>query len=462
MSFLPIPLPVNNDDSDMVVLHVVGSTTNNSLSSVKNLNSNTNESASGHFQSTESINTINTIYPRIFDEKKEKKKSIESESVVQRLPSVDQRLPAVDHRLPAIDHRLPSIDHRLSSIDQTAIDKIKTTEDTSHNHDSALNIDKEKKDLTDSTNTDSTNTDSTNTIKKTPRVEKSCTGISRSMLAAMICLTIALPHIVYSGMSIYSNKDTRLDSNYFVNITNIVLTPVSKFNLKWQYEGMIEDTDKKLHSLSLKHYCGTFKSYYTTLEYDSILVNTCEKGRKYDKNYDENNLYIKDHTGKNTFIGNLHANDAINRGVLLIKSIKSTKDDKNVAYFFRNSSSIIYEDIYLKNSSDRNGSDIYRIKRGGFPVPSFLQIIKLNQSDISIEDVLVLIGAQTFSGVGRNDVCNQISLAGFVIGLFGVIISCCFCCYASNKYFKVALVGHEFARKLTRRFTKKQMNEQIN
>jgi hypothetical protein len=264
-----------------------------------------------------------------------------------------------------------------------------------------------------------------------------------SAIVLVFSIGIMLPQCFFSARTVYSD----VVPCSFDNVTTIKLDG-GRFKFHWGYSGFVDvnrtnisNTSNALNTLNtlntsfvdrlnlnLQLYCGTFKSYYTILECNGNLVSTAEyKILTY-----EQETIVKDNTGKETYTGTSgsYANTiknnygGANYGIKLLKTGKT--------YDF-SGSSLFSVDVVVK---DEKGRSIYSVKRDKFPIPSYLEIKQLNTTDYPIQDLLVLVGAQTFynmgDGDGKNkssDICNGLCLAGFIIGLMFLVFSLLYIIY---------------------------------
>lgn len=237
---------------------------------------------------------------------------------------------------------------------------------------------------------------------------------------------IMLPQCIFSTSSIYSDV---VMSCSFDNVTTIRLEG-GRFKFHWGYSGSIDvnrtssanvsNIDRL--NLNLQLHCGSFKSYYTVLECNDNLVSTAE----YKIVTFKQETKVKDSRGEETYTGSSgsYASTVKNNFGGTNYGVKSLKTGKTYGF---SGSSLFSVDVVVK---DEGGRDIYSVKRDKFPKPSYLEIKQLNTTDYPIQDLLVLVGTQTFHNMGdgdsknkSSDICNGLCMAGFIIGLTFVVFS---------------------------------------
>jgi hypothetical protein len=235
-----------------------------------------------------------------------------------------------------------------------------------------------------------------------------------------------LPIIIFSGQPLYTNENPECS---FDNVTEINMNGGISFN--WAFSGSV-NASGKIMNLDMQIYCGTFKRFLTTLRCNGNLVaTTYYKFITYVQQ-----SYTMDYAGNNVFSGDSgsYANTIKNNFGSANYGIVSTKTGKTVATFTGSSWMNVDVEVF-----DNNNYKIYHIKRDKYPIPSYIQITKVNNSELPIEYLLVFVGSQSNYNRGNGDgtkqstsACNALCLASFYLGVIVValiLLFCCFLCY---------------------------------
>lgn len=294
----------------------------------------------------------------------------------------------------------------------------------------------------DDTNTNTKTEDITNnedTKDKTDDSEQSqcCSCNSDTIYAAkilscgscciLICVGLLLPIIILSTMPFYTDVTPQCS---FENVTSIRLSSGIRF--KWGFDGSVNASGNILN-LNLQMYCGTFKRYLTQLQCNGQLV----AATYFDFITYKQASQTMDHTGNVVFTGDSgsYLDTLKNNFGSAYYGIKSTKTSKTIASFTGSS----WWDVDI-NIRDNNGYLIYSVHRDKYPFPTYMQINKLNTSDLPIEYLTTLMGSQTFYNKGNGDsshsstdTCNSLCLTSFYFGIIPLSIGFLVGCYLLAK-----------------------------